>query len=108
MTGVQTCALPIYAFQNIQNGSKLLSEHIGYSYGELVSSEKVDFMVLEFQKRHCLEHNEGIADYEYLKKSGDKTNKVGNRIIIRQDEVVKLADYLEELVGKILDIANKQ
>lgn len=40
-----------------------------------------------FQKRHLLAHQEGIIDEKYIEKTGDTKYKVGQRIVVKQDDV---------------------
>ena len=47
-------------------------------------------MNLMFQRRHLLEHNNGLVDQRYLDKTNDQGYEIGERIVVRADEVRKL------------------
>lgn len=47
-------------------------------------------MNLMFQRRHLLEHNNGLVDQRYLDKTNDLGYKIDERIVVRVDDVRKL------------------
>jgi len=61
-------------FQILDKGSKLFECLTGKNYAEWVSADQLKFMLLMFQRRHILEHNNGLVDQKYL----DKTNDLGH------------------------------
>ena len=77
-------------FQILDKGSKLFGNLIGKAYSEWVTTNQLKFMTLMFQRRHLLEHNDGFVDQKYLDKANDFGCKIGERIVVRVDDVRKL------------------
>ncbi|MCE5344056.1 MAG: hypothetical protein LLF96_10820 [Eubacteriales bacterium] len=86
-------------FQRLDDGDKLWTELIGVGYHNWISDSEYNLLKRCFQERHILQHKEGIIDQDYIDKSGDIRYTVGQRLIIRQDEI---NDYLAiaEKLGK--------
>jgi uncharacterized Zn finger protein (UPF0148 family) len=84
-------------FQNLTESSALWKKLTGKGYEDLLI--KSDFADLErlFQKRHLIAHRNGIVDQEYITKSGDSTYAIGQRLVISETNVLRLADILATL-----------
>lgn len=54
-----------------------------------------------YQQRHLLAHCEGIVDQDYIIKSGDTTYAVGQRLVIRDGAVSRLAELVTKLVEEL-------
>jgi hypothetical protein len=57
-----------------------------------------------FQQRHKLAHTEGIVDQDYIVKSGDTTYAVGQRLVIREGAVSRLAELVTKLTGEMMKL----
>jgi len=90
-------ALPQNIFQRIDDSNKLLKEILGCGYEDWLNHGDLEGLKLLFQRRHLLAHCEGIVDQRYIERSKDSTYKVGQRIVVKDDDV----RYLKELVRKI-------
>lgn len=55
-------------------------------------------MNLYFQRRHLVEHNNGLVDQRYIDKSGDISYQVGQRIVIKEKDINELLHIIEILV----------
>lgn len=77
-------------FQRLNRGSELFEELTGKAYSEWVTTDQLIFMTLMFQRRHLLEHNNGLVDQRYLDQTNDLGYKIGERIVVRVDDVRKL------------------
>ena len=88
---------PLNVFQRIKQGSDLWTTAINKNYSDWLKADELIVLNLIFQKRHILAHNEGIVDSEYINKSGDKTYKKGQRIVVSQKDIKVLVSYLEKL-----------
>jgi rubrerythrin len=87
-------------FQNLGESTVLWRNATGKGYEDaLIPSEMADLTVY-FQQRHILAHREGIVDQDYIDKSGDRSYSVGQRLVIREQAVLRLA----ELVNKLAQI----
>ncbi|MBT2687293.1 hypothetical protein J7I93_03760 [Bacillus sp. ISL-47] len=84
-------------FQIVEKGSTLFNDYCGSGYGTWLSKEELNFMNLMFQRRHILEHNNGIVDERYIKQSNDLNYKVGQRLVLKEKEVVTLLRVIKEL-----------
>ena len=56
-------------------------------------------MNLYFQKRHILEHNNGIIDEKYIEKSNDTTYAIGQRVIIKIEDAYELLNIIRKLTN---------
>lgn len=54
-------------------------------------------MNLVFQKRHIIEHNGGMIDEMYIKKSNDTNYCVGQRIVIHNEDTMRLIQIIKKL-----------
>lgn len=81
-------------FQNLADSSDLWKQLTGKRYEDLISKYEYDELEQLFQKRHLLAHRNGIVDQDYIKKSGDTTYAIGQRLIITDTTVLRLADIL--------------
>jgi hypothetical protein len=50
-----------------------------------------------YSRRHVMVHNAGLVDAQYIHKSGDGSYTVGQRLVIREMEVIKLIRIIEKL-----------
>ena len=88
-------------FQNLTEGSALWRAATGKGYEDLLTpAEMVDLLRL-FQQRHLLAHCEGIVDQDYIIKSGDTTYAVGQRLVIRDGAVSRLAELVTKLTEEM-------
>ena len=83
-------------FQRIPDGSGAFEVLLGVSYESLIHG-KIPLMRVLFQRRHLLEHRNGIVDKEYLDKSGDTTFPIGTRIVIKSEELISYIDLIRTL-----------
>ena len=89
-------------FQMLDKGSELFEGLTGKAYSEWLSADQKRFLFLMFQRRHLLEHNNGLVDQKYIDKTNDFGYKVGERIIVRVEEVRKLQSIVLTLGNGLL------
>ncbi len=94
-------------FQILEKGSLLFKESIGYDYSQWLNDNEINYMNLQFQRRHILEHNGGIVDDRYILKSGDTNYILGQRLIIKPNEVIKLLNIIRKLCTGLHSYINK-
>lgn len=92
---------PFNAFQRLDKASELWKSVIQKGFDSWLSEEELRLLVILYQKRHLLAHNEGIVDAKYTQKSGDKTYKEGQRIVISAKDIDILVSSLEKLANGI-------
>lgn len=88
-------------FQNLVESSKLWHQAIGKSYEDMLTEDELDDLSRLFQQRHLLIHKEGIVDEKYLALTGDTTYSTGQRLIIRETSVHRLADLVVKLANHL-------
>ena len=96
--------LRVNDFQIIDKGSSLFREVLGFGYEKWLTDEEISTLELYFQKRHLFEHNNGMIDERYILKTGDKNYLVGQRLIIRKNEIEKIISILRKLGSGMLSI----
>ncbi|PFH12395.1 hypothetical protein BCF11_4876 [Collimonas sp. PA-H2] len=98
---------PFNAFQRIDHGSKLWEAAIGHGYGDWLDSNELKRLMVLYQKRHLLAHNDGVVDSQYMKKSGDTTYKEGQRIVVSEKDVSEILASLNKLGTSLKAICGK-
>lgn len=91
-------------FQNLETGSDLWAPVIGGTYEQLLDAAALRRLRVYYQQRHLLAHQQGIVDADYVKRSGDQTYAVGQRVVIKPASVLEFADLIERL-GALLSLA---
>ncbi len=86
-------------FQRVDDASLLWQQVSGKGYGEFLDTAELRRLKVLFQRRHVLAHRQGIVDQVYIDKSGDRSYAVGQRLVVRQGDVLELVDLLEKLAG---------
>ena len=84
-------------FQVIEVGNKLFEDNFNKKYEDYITDNEMDIMNTFFQRRHLLEHLDGIVDQKYLDKTKDSTYTLGQRIIIKEYDVLKLLNIIRKL-----------
>jgi hypothetical protein len=84
-------------FQNLSESSDLWEKAGKGRYEDILDSREYNQLVVLFQRRHILEHREGIVDQSYIDNSGDRTYVVGQRLVIVKQDVEVLLLLLEKL-----------
>ncbi len=92
-------------FQNVPESSQLWRESTGQGYEDLLSQQEMAELIRFFQHRHLLAHQDGIVDEEYVRKSGDRTFSIGQRIVVRSQAVLRLADLVSALAARLRTLA---
>lgn len=91
-------------FQRLDDGDKLWIDVIGKGYLSWITVDEYTLLKKCFQQRHCLQHQDGIVDNDYIIKSGDTSYKMGQHLIIKERNVLEYADIIEKLGNEILKI----
>ena len=89
-------------FQIVDKGSQMFEKYTGYNYLSWISKSDFEFMNITFQKRHIIEHNNGIVDQYYIDKTGDNNYSVGQRLIVKDVDAYKLLGILRKLGDGIM------
>lgn len=84
-------------FQIVEKGNKLFTQDVGHSYNEWIDEDELYYMNLFFQRRHLIEHNAGIVDQKYIDKSSDALYKVGQRVVVKINNVFELINIIKKI-----------
>ncbi|MBC3796036.1 hypothetical protein [Acetobacterium tundrae] len=84
-------------FQIVYKGSDLFRNVYSKGYEEWLSDCELATMNLYFQRRHLVEHNNGMVDERYIEKSGDVFYSVGQRIVVKKEDVYELIKIVRKL-----------
>jgi Zn finger protein HypA/HybF involved in hydrogenase expression len=99
--------VPFNAFQRLDAGSDLWKQTCGKGYEEWLDKTELRDLKILFQKRHILAHNEGIVDDKYIKRSGDSTYNIGQRIVVTGLDIRRLVDLIGKLAAEIRAVTRK-
>ena len=88
-------------FQNLPQSSDLWEQAIGVRYESMLTAPEWNQLRQYFQQRHILAHKDGIVDEEYLKKTGDSHYKSGQRLVVRELDVMRFVDLVEKLANTL-------
>ena len=94
-------------FQIVEKGSLLFKEAIGKGYEEWLSQEDMTDLNMLFQQRHIIEHNNGIIDERYIHNSGDTSYKVGQRVIVRNQDTLRLLNHIRKITDGLKSMVTK-
>ena len=89
------------AFQNIDAGSDYWKQAIGESYPDWITQDEMKTLNILFQKRHLLAHTEGMVDQKYINNSGDTSYKIGQRIVVKPDDVNACLNIVIKIVSSL-------
>lgn len=90
------------AFQRLNTGSDLWESELGVSYTDVLGAEAMERLVIYYQQRHLLAHQQGIVDADYLTRSQDTQYSIGQRLIIREAAALDFAALIEKLGNAIM------
>lgn len=90
------------AFQNLDAGSDLWEQALGFRYVQLLTPTEMADVVRYFQQRHLLAHQQGIVDADYISRSGDSSYLPGQRLIIKPTAVLQFVDLVDKLGKELL------
>jgi hypothetical protein len=93
--------IPFNAFQKIDVGEGLWKDLINETYSDWLTKNQFDRMNILFQRRHLLQHTEGIVDQMYIDKSTDKKYDLGQRINVSEKDVLELVEYIKLITTTI-------
>ena len=86
-------------FQRVDDGSALWQAATGQGYDAHLNADEQRELRRRFQQRHVLVHKQGIVDQPYIDRSGDSSYSEGQRLVIREHDVLELVDVVKKLVG---------
>jgi hypothetical protein len=85
------------SFQRLAEASDLWRETVGKGYEDFLDTNELTGLHVLFQKRHLLMHSDGVVDTDYIQKTGDHEYTIGQRIVIREQHVMRLLASVETI-----------
>lgn len=92
---------PMNAFQRLEQGSELWETAVSLSYEQVLSDFELKELNSFFQKRHLLEHRDGIVDEKYLNRVPESALSTGQRIVVSSTDVDNLVTLIQKLSSAI-------
>jgi len=94
---------PFNAFQNVDKANNLWIKLKGQGYDTWLKKDEYKLLIIYSQRRHLLEHKGGIVDSKYLSITNENNYSVGEKIVVKENDVVLLG----HIVFKIIDSINR-
>jgi hypothetical protein len=91
-------------FQRLDDASALWEEASGKSYGNILNNPELERLKHWFQRRHVLSHGQGIVDQTYIDRSGDRGYAVGQRLVVRDRDVLDFIELLAKLAAGLREL----
>lgn len=91
-------------FQIVEKGSQLFKDATGKGYEEWLSDKELHDMNMFFQRRHLIEHNNGMVDQKYVDKSGDNSYVIGQRLVIKENDAYALLAIIKKLAKGLMTL----
>lgn len=86
-------------FQRLDDASALWQQATQKSYADFLSVGELQRMKVWFERRHVLSHRQGIVDQKYIDRSGDRSYADGQRLVVRDGDVLELVELLAKLAA---------
>lgn len=94
-------------FQIVEKGSKLFCDTVGKGYDSWLTEEEITEMNILFQQRHLIEHNSGLIDERYIQNSNDQSYRIGQRVIIKNSDALRLLKIVGKLTSGLRRLISK-
>jgi hypothetical protein len=92
---------PKNVFQRLAHSSQLWRTTTGKGYEDLLLPQEMADLACLFQQRHLIAHRDGIVDQEYIDKSRDTTYAVGQRLVVKEFDILHLAGLIKKLATEL-------
>lgn len=86
-------------FQRVDDHSTLWRAAKGFGFEAFLSAAELEELKLRFQQRHVLSHGQGIVDQRYIDRSGDASYAVGQRLVVKDHDILALVILIERLAA---------
>jgi len=86
-------------FQNVLDANEKLKNWLDIDFLGLSTDDKT-FLNCSFNRRHLFTHKSGVVDDDYLRRTGDTTVRLGQKLSISSEEVKKLLGLVKVMGRK--------
>ena len=88
-------------FQNIRRSDATWRSATSIGYADMLADDEYLRLIIYFEQRHVLEHQDGIVDQEYIGRASDSRFADGQRLVVTEDHVLDLVSIIEKLAREI-------
>lgn len=96
------------SFQNIMKAREKVEKHFGFDMAKVLSEDEWKSVVVLFQKRNVISHNDGIIDDTYIQITGDRSAIPGRKVSVSIDEVKSALQHISTLAKFLSDGLSKE
>ncbi|MCD4673242.1 MAG: hypothetical protein K8R77_11315 [Anaerolineaceae bacterium] len=89
------------SFQNIIKAGEKIQKEFGLDIYDGLGDEKWQQIVVNFQKRHLISHNDAIVDEVYLTITSDRNSILGRAVIVSIEDIEDMLDSIEYIAKKL-------
>lgn len=90
------------SFQNIAKAKEKAEKQLGFDISQGLSEDEWKLVIVLFQKRHIISHNDGIIDGTYIQITGDNTAIPGRKVAVSIDEVRSALQYISVVANSLV------
>jgi len=89
------------SFQNLNRSKSIFTDEFGTDIFQVLNSEDLEFLQVQFSKRHVLTHNLGLVDEKYLTQV-KSWQKPGQEIPLESEEIERTLELISQVFRNIL------
>jgi len=89
------------SFQNLSKARQIFQEDLNIDILSGISQEDLNFMELQFAKRHVITHNLGLVD-EKFRKQASSWQTTGQDVGLDASDIEKLLNLIEEVFKHVM------
>jgi hypothetical protein len=97
-----TAPAPRNVFQRLDDASQLWLSATGKDFSAFLAPDEMQRLRRGYQRRHLLAHAQGIVDADYVRKSGDTTAAIGQRIVVTEPILLEFVALGEKLAAGLI------
>lgn len=95
-------------FQRLSDGSAAWKTVTGKAYEDHLSTNEIECLQIMIHRRHKIGHCQGMVDSKYVQQSGDQAYAIGQRLVIAEGDVLRLATVLEKLLAGLKSVVRER
>jgi len=100
-TGIIPASVKVISFQNLEGANKNIKNEFDITIKDFVQPDEWSLLHKYFQRRHVIAHSLGVADQDYIVKTGDTLVKVGQKIPLHATELLSAIEVSVKLAIKL-------
>jgi len=95
-------------FQRLNDASSIWKKATGSGYDAFLSDAELHRLRLLFERRHVVGHRQGIIDEKYVTRSRDTGYQIGQRLVVRDEDVLELASLCERIASGLTALTTRR